>query len=315
MIVAMFALTALVVFLERDRLVFGMALESLYSFQLAIYSDLLLLAATVVYIAHWWFTSKTVGRWATALATTGTAGIVASVLARWFEMQRAWHVGHVPLSDLYEVTCLFTAVTMAIYLAIESFYRNRSAGAFVMPIVSAAVLLNIWLLANGQASPNHMPADLDTLWLHAHVLANVIGYGAFTVAAGMGAFYLRLYGREVRMEVEYSTTIRMSPRLDLLERLMVNAVVIGYFVFVAATLLGSVWAGRVWDSYWSWEPKEVWALLVLVTYSMYFYFRSAHGHKGVRSARWAVAGFVATLSVFIIISLFFPGQHAFARMH
>ena len=315
-LVAALLLAAFSLYIEAGKLAFGVPFESLYSFQLTIYSDLLLLAATVVYVAHWRFTGKAVGRWATTLASTGTAGVMAGVLTRWFEMPRVWEEGHVPLSDLYEVTGLFTAATMVIYLAMESFYRNRSAGAFVMPIVSVAVAFDIWLMANGQASPNHLPTALDGVWLDAHVLANVVGYGAFSVAAGMGGLYLIRYLADARIKVEeYSTNIRMSPRLDLLEDLMVKTIIVGFCVFTLATLLGSVWAHQVWGSYWSWEPKQTWALVVWLTYALFFYFRYARGWLGVRTAWWVIAGFCMTLFSFIGVNFLFTGLHAFGKLH
>ena len=66
-------------------------------------------------------------------------GLLVALLTRWFETHQVLEEGHVPISNLYEVTIFFTALTTVIYLVLESFSRNRHPGAFVMPIVIMAI--------------------------------------------------------------------------------------------------------------------------------------------------------------------------------
>ncbi len=66
---------------------------------------------------------------AVTMALTGT-------LVRWYESYLVGaDVGHIPVSNLYEVFVLFCWITTAFYLYFEAQYKTRSLGAFVMLVV------------------------------------------------------------------------------------------------------------------------------------------------------------------------------------
>ena len=314
LLIAMLGATVIIYFyFETARLVSGTPLEGLLSYQLTSYSNLLLAVSTVLYIGHLWFTSATVGRWATGMATLGVVGILGGLLARWFEAHGAQGAALLAASSLYEVTILFSAATVIIYLAMELSYRNRSAGAFVMPIVMSAVGFEIWLVSNGQASPHVLVPALKIYWMNAHVLANLVGYGSFAVAAGMGGMYLLRQGAE-SIGRSNAFPLRVLPGLCEIDRLIFRAIAVGFPVFTLAMVLGATWAHEVWGRYWAWEPKEVWTLVVWVVYAAFLYLRLAKGWAGGRMAWWAVLGFGVTLFSFVGVNLLYSGLHTFGNL-
>jgi hypothetical protein len=119
------------------------------------------------------------------MALTGT-------LVRWFEShQIAPDVGHIPVSNLYEVFVLFCWLTTLFYLYYEQHYATRSLGAFVMLVVSAAVGFLLWYTVVREAHEIQplVPA-LQSWWMKIHVPANFVGYGAFALAAMVALAYL-----------------------------------------------------------------------------------------------------------------------------
>lgn len=309
------AAMGVVEYLETSVLTPSIQFDQLYTFKVIGYTNLMLVASTVLYVLHLWFGSELVGRWASRLAIIGATGLVLTLLVRWVETYYLHRPGHMPLNVLYEMMALFSTVTIVIYLVMEQVYRTRSAGAFVMIIVLGAVLFQIWLLASGQAVAGSRISLLRSYWIYAHVLASFLGYGAFAVAAAMGAAYL------VRSQIEslplphsgkgQGFGMNALPDLQRIGESMHQAILLGFPLHAIATVLGGVAAYEAWGRYWAWEPKETWALMVLLTYASYFYFRYVVKWCGRRMAWWAIAGFGVTVFCFLGVRAMWPGLHSY----
>jgi ABC-type transport system involved in cytochrome c biogenesis permease subunit len=130
----------------------------------------------------------------TSAALTWSASAMGSIglMVRWYESYLiSPDVGHIPLSNLYEVFILFAVMTALLYLYYEERYNNRQMGAFVLPVITAAVAFILWYTFGREA--HHIqplvPA-LQSYWMKLHVPTNFIGYGAFALAAMIGVAYL-----------------------------------------------------------------------------------------------------------------------------
>ena len=113
-------------------------------------------------------------------------------LVRWYESYlMGADIGHIPVSNLYEVFVLFCWMTAAFYLYFEAQYKTRALGAFVMLVVSAAVGFLLWYTVVREAHEIQplVPA-LKSWWMKLHVPANFIGYGTFALAAMVAFAYL-----------------------------------------------------------------------------------------------------------------------------
>lgn len=282
--------------------------EDIFVYKLLGYANLLLIFSTVLYVVHLWFTSEAVGRWASLLAGLGALAATLALSTRWFEVSYLQRPGHFLFSELYETVALFTTVTVIVYLVMERVYQTRAVGAFVMMIVFAAVLYQVWLATHDPAIPGSRIRILKTYWMHAHVLGNFIGYGAFAVAAAMGvAYLLKTSGAgEGRFPGMSFVTLPEPERID---RLMHHSILLGFPVFTLATVLGSVWAYQAWGRYWAWDPKETWALVVWLTYASYFYFRYVSHWCGRRMSWWAIVGFAITGFCFLGATALWPSLH------
>jgi cytochrome c-type biogenesis protein CcsB len=313
LLVALITLIGTVEYLEADTLFAGIQFEELFIFQLMGYANLLLIGSTVLYVSHLKFTSEAVGRWASSLAALGALTSIIALSWRWFETYYLHSLGHLPLSSMYDMMTLFSAVTVVIYLVMERVYHTRSAGAFVMLIVFASVLFEIWLAAHDYSIPGSRVRVLKSYWMYAHVLGNFIGYGAFAVAAAMGGAYLLKDRADARGQRSGFATYPLS-ELTRIDTLMHKAILLGFPVFTVATVLGSIWAYEAWGRYWAWDPKETWALLVWLTYAPYFYFCHVREWSSRRMAWWAIAGFAITVFCFLGTRAFSPGLHALGQV-
>ncbi|VEB45817.1 cytochrome c-type biogenesis protein CcsB [Chromobacterium violaceum] len=124
------------------------------------------------------------GRPDLAAAVMGLAGL----FVRWYESYLiAPDVGHIPVSNLYEVFVLFTLITALMYLYYQAKFAAAQSGALVLPVISAAVGFILWYSFDRQAHGIQplIPA-LQSWWMKIHVPANFVGYGAFSLAAMLG---------------------------------------------------------------------------------------------------------------------------------
>jgi ABC-type transport system involved in cytochrome c biogenesis permease subunit len=195
---------------------------------------------------------------ATAMGTVG-------LMVRWRESYLiSPDVGHVPVSNLYEVFVLFAIITALIYLFYEGRYRTRAMGGFALLVISSAVAFLLWYAFERNAAEIQplVPA-LQSYWMKIHVPANFIGYGAFALAA---------------------------------------------------TILGALWAAEAWGGYWSWDPKETWALIVWLNYAAWLHMRLTKGWRGVPMAWWSVIGLFITLFAFVGVNMFLSGLHSYGEL-
>ena len=293
---------------------------------------------------------------AVTMALTGT-------MVRWFESYLLGaDVGHIPVSNLYEVFIMFCWMTALFYLYFEAQYKTRSLGAFVMLIVSAAVGFLLWYTVARQAQEIQplVPA-LKSWWMKLHVPANFIGYGTFALAAMVAFAYL------IKQQATETKWYRLAPlwllgivlcfepivfrkssasglndywavyfgvsalivagillgrraiaeklpSFEVLDDVMYKSIAVGFAFFTIATVLGALWAAEAWGGYWSWDPKETWALIVWLNYAAWLHMRLMKGLRGTVAAWWALAGLAITTFAFIGVNMFLSGLHSYGTL-
>lgn len=100
---------------------------------------------------------------------------------------------------------------------------------------------------------------------------------------------------------------------DMLDEVSYRAVAIGYPVYtLGALVFAMIWAQEAWGSYWSWDPKETWALITWLYYTVYLHMRLRQGWEGARTAWMAVVGFVLILFLLVGVNLIISGLHSYA---
>lgn len=229
------------------------------------------------------------------------------MLVRWFESYLVGpDVGHIPVSNLYEVFVLFCLITALFYLYYEEHYETRQLGPFVLLIISAAVGFLLWYTISREAAEIQplVPA-LQSWWMKIHVPANFVGYGTFALASMVAvAYLLKLKG----------FLVDRLPSLELLDDVMYKAIAVGFAFFTIATILGALWAAEAWGGYWSWDPKETWALIVWLNYAAWLHMRLMKGLRGQVAAWWALVGLLVTTFAFLGVNMFLSGLHSYGQL-
>jgi cytochrome c-type biogenesis protein CcsB len=229
------------------------------------------------------------------------------MLVRWYESYLVGiDIGHIPISNLYEVFVLFCLITALFYLYYEQRYETHQLGPFVLIVISAAVAFLLWYTISREASDIQplVPA-LQSWWMKIHVPANFIGYGTFSLAAMVACAYL--------LKSKGLLADRL-PALELLDDVMYKAIAVGFAFFTIATILGALWAAEAWGGYWSWDPKETWALIVWLNYAAWLHMRLMKGLRGQVAAWWALIGLLITTFAFLGVNMFLSGLHSYGQL-
>ena len=302
-------------------------------------------------------------RIASRLAWVAVFMALTGTMVRWFEShQIGADIGHIPVSNLYEVFVLFCWLTALFYLYYEQHYATRAMGAFVMLVISAAVGFLLWYTVDREAHEIQplVPA-LQSWWMKLHVPANFIGYGSFALSAMIAFAYLVkrhaseggwlklaplfVLGMVLCLEpvvfrknpieaissywaVYFGVSAlivggilaarrRIGERLpsfEVLDDVMYKSIAVGFAFFTIATILGAFWAAEAWGGYWSWDPKETWALIVWLNYAAWLHMRLMKGLRGTVSAWWALVGLAVTTFAFLGVNMFLSGLHSYGEL-
>jgi cytochrome c-type biogenesis protein CcsB len=299
------------------------------------------------------------------IAWAAVSMALIGTMVRWYESYLIGaDVGHIPVSNLYEVFVLFCWMTASFYLYFEAQYNTRALGAFVMLVVSAAVGFLLWytVIRDAHEIQPLVPA-LKSWWMKLHVPANFIGYGMFSLAAMVSLAYLiKQQADETRwrkltplwllgvvlcfVPIVFRSKApaeaggsyywagyllvsgliaagillgrkRIAARLptfEVLDDVMYKAIAVGFAFFTIATVLGALWAAEAWGGYWSWDPKETWALIVWLNYAAWLHMRLVKGLRGTVAAWWALVGLAVTSFAFLGVNMFLSGLHSYGTL-
>ena len=242
---------------------------------------------------------------ATDLAWAAAFMGFVGLLVRWHESYLLRpDAGHIPVSNLYEVFILFMTITGLMYLYYEKKFAMQRLGVFVYSIMCGLVVFTLWYsLSRGAHEIQPLIPALQSWWMKIHVPANFIGYGAFCIAAAFGiAELMALRGSN------------FFPDPAQIEEAMYKAIAVGFLFFTIATILGALWAKDAWGGYWSWDPKETWALIVWLNYAIWLHVRLVKGWRGKVLAWWAIIGLLITAFAFVGVNMFLTGLHSYGGL-
>lgn len=116
-------------------------------------------------------------------------------------------------------------------------------------------------------------------------------------------------------EIQKLSLQNLSPqRLSLaetLDNISYRVIGLGFPLLTIGIIAGGVWANEAWGSYWSWDPKETWALITWLVFAAYLHSRITRGWQGRRPAILAAAGFVVVWVCYLGVNLLGKGLHSY----
>ena len=214
-----------------------------------------------------------------------------------------------------------------------------SISALGWPLLIAFVLALLALVANA-VSPKESPGGRSGSWAPrvflASILVQVVALLACLVKIGSGPYSVP--GFSMSFDVNYASSpflwggmtaalfISLAwyafhwkaeaitahlPSPETMDSLIYKSVALAFPLLTLMIITGAYWANRTWGSYWSWDPKENFALVTWLAYAGYLHMRLTRGWRGRRAAYFAILGFAIILFTFFGVTYLLPGLHAY----
>ena len=208
---------------------------------------------------------------------------------------RGYLSGRIPLANGYE-TMLCLSVCMMGILAF--FYRKD-----ILLLCLGMMATGFTLLAAGMMDHRivFLPPVLNSPLLYIHVAVIMMSYALLllTCIIASGYFIMGWMGRKDKSTEKWTllNRILLSPALCLL---------------MAGIFLGAVWANISWGKYWSWDPKEVWALITLMVYTVPFHCRTHFDRHPGQLQLFFLLAFIMVLATFFGVNWLLGGMHSYA---
>jgi ABC-type transport system involved in cytochrome c biogenesis permease subunit len=215
-----------------------------------------------------------------------------------FMVGRSFEIGFPSLTGTFE-SLLFYACALCLAAFGYRFQRKAPFLPFIQFGVTIAAIV-LLALASSPLAPKEALSPIPALrsyWLLAHVALSFIGEAFFVVSFVASIAFLASKDDAKRSDFD---------------RITYTAISLGYPVFTAgAMIFGAIWAEQAWGSWWSWDPKETWALVTWLVYSLYLHLRFIRKRKDTFTAWVAVAGFLCTVFTFFGVNFLLSGLHSY----
>jgi cytochrome c-type biogenesis protein CcsB len=298
-----------------SNIVFGILLFAMviYWVNLSLFSDSKLLAR--------------IGRFSTIIANAILFFILCS---RWIV------AGYFPLSNLYESLLFLTCMLLTIYLYIETKTKSKLIGSIVIPVTLLINgFANLTLTPEMQKSSPLVPA-LQSNWLMMHVSMMLLSYGTLIMGSLLCILFLVISRfKDIDLKIidnsslplynimlDYYEAKLLSPsteiselgKLKLLQSIdnwSYRIIGLGFPFLTIGIISGGVWANEAWGSYWSWDPKETWALITWLVFATYLHARITKGWEGQKTAILGSLGFFVIWICYLGVNFLGKGLHSY----
>lgn len=275
--------------------------------------------------AFWYVSAGRSSPFTRVLVAAANLCLTAQLVLRW------WDSGHFPISNLYESLCFLAWGCTLTQLLVERAWPSPLVPAAATPIALGCIAFASFALPERLQGASPLVPALRSSWLVMHVSVIMLSYAALLVGSllsvavlftdrsqvlelrsssiGSGSFrQAQSLGSSPSPTLLQSTLFRSSEELDSLSY---RTITVGFLLLTVGLISGAVWANEAWGSWWSWDPKETWALITWLVYAAYLHTRLVRGWQGRKPALVAAAGLVVIAVCYIGVNLLGIGLHSY----
>lgn len=213
--------------------------------------------------------------------------------------------GGTPVTSLHESLAFFAWCVVLLFLLLDLRFHLSVMGAFAAPLAFVMMVISA-------VSP-HVVVQLNPVlksWLFpVHITFAFLGNAAFALSFGAGVMYL-VQNRMLKSK-RFTGIYQMLPSLDTLDKVNYTCLSVGFPLMTLGIISGAFWANIAWGAYWSWDPKETWALITWFLYAGLLHGRLTVGWRGRRAALFSIIAFMFLLFTFLGVNLLLDGYHTF----
>ena len=272
-----------------------------------------------------------------SLSKIGQFSTLTANFLLFFILSSRWIVaGYFPLSNLYESLLFLTWTLLTIYIYVEKKTKSKLIGSILVPVILLiSGFANLTLSPEMQKSSPLVPA-LQSNWLMMHVSMMLLSYATLIMGSLLCILFLVISRyKDVDLKIiddsslplynimlDYYEAKLISPsnevselgKLKLLQSIdnwSYRIIGLGFPFLTIGIISGGVWANEAWGSYWSWDPKETWALITWMIFATYLHARITKGWEGKKTAILGGLGFFVIWICYLGVNFLGKGLHSY----
>nr|ARW69280.1 cytochrome c biogenesis protein ccs1 [Polysiphonia sp.] len=271
------------------------------------------------------------------LCTLVTAAInlllASSLIIRWICNK------YFPLSNLYESLIFLGWCITSIQILLEKKTKNKLIGAITTPVVLLIIAFTSISLPNDLKTATPLVPALKSNWLMMHVSIMILSYSTLIIGSLLSILFLIISSKKIiniqgnsnnslgKFSFKYKINNKISTNLSIydsknmhinrinlmqsLDNLSYRIIGLGFPLLTIGIISGAVWANDAWGTYWSWDPKETWALITWITFAIYLHSRLSKTIDGKKPAIIASLGFIIIWICYLGVNFLGKGLHSY----
>ena len=242
--------------------------------------------AATAYLACLVRTSSVLTRWAGRILAVGFTAHLLSTIHLSVKMK------YLPLTNMQESLSFFSLAIVGGFIFFERKYKVTTLGSFIIPVA----LLMLTASSTLHEEARQLPPILQSNWFWFHALLAFASYACFTIAAGVAVMYL--IQRYFLKTKHFGALFQKLPSLETMDDISYRCLSVGWPLLTIAIISGSIWSDQAMGSYWIWDRKQIWSMIIWIIYAALLHGRITIGWRGKRAAILSIIGFIVVLFTF-----------------
>ena len=247
--------------------------------------------------------------------------LTMTLLLRWIGEK------YFPLSNLYESLIFLSWGILTIHLFLEFQTKSRLIGSIATPITLFLAGFSTFSLPTDMQKALPLVPSLQSNWLMMHVTMMMISYATLIVGSLLSLLYIAFLTFPLKNQKTEPSGIILNDfnkeklistltysKLSLLQTVDLwsyRIIGLGFPFLTIGIISGAVWANEAWGSYWSWDPKETWALITWLVFAIYLHSRLLKGWQGEKAALLGSCGFFVIWICYLGVNFLGKGLHSY----
>lgn len=268
------------------------------------------------------------------LKKIGKTGVTVSNICIVIILTYRWILnGYFPLSNLYESLLFLTWGFTFTQILLERQIENKLVGAINVPIALFTIAFASFSLPTEMQQAAPLVPALRSNWLMMHVTIMMLSYSSLIIGSLLSILFLIIsHGQEIKLKgsaadrLFFNSNIKFQTNkishkssilnnqlnfLESIDNLSYRIIGLGFPMLTVGIIAGAVWANEAWGSYWSWDPKETWALITWLTFASYLHSRFTRSWTGKKPAILASIGFFIIWICYLGVNFLGKGLHTY----
>jgi cytochrome c-type biogenesis protein CcsB len=253
-----------------------------------------------------------------SLVITSNILLILTLLLRWISEN------YFPLSNLYESLIFLCCGICSIHLFIEFKTQSRLIGSLIIPLLFFLTGFSSLTLPTEMQKALPLVPSLQSNWLMMHVSMMMISYSILIIGSLFSILYLffenfkdqknfiveSINGKNLDQNIAITNNSKQI-LLQTVDIWSYRIIGLGFPFLTIGIISGAVWANEAWGSYWSWDPKETWALITWLVFAIYLHSRLLKDWKGQKAAILGSCGFFVIWICYLGVNFLGKGLHSY----